>query len=233
MSFRYYHADRIRGRLTEFKGTDEELQEAIENIGLLYSSAIKELETRLKILSDCIDRMYSYKPIHHVQSRLKDFESIMEKASRHGIEDPINNLSDVKREVLDIAGIRVICNYEEDLQTLSGLLLAQEDIEMIKVRDYCNKPKESGYRSLHVVVTVPVYLMNEKKMVPVEIQFRSVLMDAWACLEHELRYKNKGELDQETVAILKDCADNIHKEDVRMSKVHQKVLGKENKYSDY
>lgn len=233
MAFRYYYADIIRDKMPEFRGTDEELQERIDNISLLYNSAIKVLETRLKILSDDFDKTHSYMPIHHVQSRLKTFESIMEKAGRYGIEDPINNLDTVRREILDIAGIRVICNYEEDLHTMSNLLLAQEDIEMIKVKDHCDKPKESGYRSLHVVVAIPVYLVNTRKMVPVEIQFRSIVMDAWASLEHELRYKNKGELKEEIVSSLKECAESLHYIDERLSRIRHEVLKDDNKYSDY
>lgn len=233
MSFRYYYADRIRERAPQFRGTDEELQEYIDDLSLLYNSAIREVRVKLQILSDDFDMKHSYMPIHHIQTRLKSIESIMEKARRYGIEDPINNLDVVRREILDIAGVRVVCNYEEDLHTMSSLLLAQEDIELIKIKDYCNNPKESGYRSLHVVVAVPVYLVNRKKMVPVEIQFRSITMDAWASLEHELRYKNKGDLSQDIVDTLKGCAETLHSVDERMSKVRHKVLNDENKYSNY
>ncbi|MBO5513041.1 MAG: GTP pyrophosphokinase family protein [Mogibacterium sp.] len=233
MAFRYYYADRIREKMPQFKGTDEELQSAIDEISLLYNSAIRVLETRIKIISDDFDKKHSYMPIHHYQSRLKAFDSIIEKAQRYGIEDPINNLDVLKREILDIAGLRVVCNYEEDLIALSNMLLKQEDIVMIRVKDYVRNPKESGYRSLHVVVAVPVYLVNTKKMVPVEVQFRSITMDAWASLEHELRYKNKGELAQDIEDTLKDCADILHDVDERMSRVRHEVLKDENKYSDY
>ena len=233
MAFRYYYADRVRDQFPGFKGTDEELQDAIDSMSLMYSSAIKVLETRLRIISDDFDKKHSYMPIHHVHSRLKTFESIMEKAGRYEIEDPINNLDVVRREILDIAGIRVICNYEEDLHTMSNLLLAQEDIDMIKVKDYCDKPKDSGYRSLHVVVAVPVYLVGMMKKVPVEIQFRSIVMDAWASLEHELRYKNKGALTQDIVDSLKECAESLHYIDERLSRVRHEVLKDDNKYSDY
>ena len=233
MSFRYYYADKIRERMPDYKGTDEELQEAIDDVSLLYNSAMKEVETRLQILSDDFDKKHSYMPIHHVQSRMKSFDSIVEKAFRYGIEDPVNNIESIKRQILDIAGIRVICNYEEDLHTMSSLLLAQEDIEMIKIKDYCNTPKESGYRSLHVVVAVPVYLVNRKKMVPVELQFRSIMMDAWASLEHELRYKNKGELKQEVVDGLKENAEALHVIDERMSRIRHEVLKDDNEYSEY
>lgn len=233
MAFRYYNAERVREKMPEFRGTDEELQSRIDDISLLYNSAIKQLETKLEILSDDFDKKYSYMPIHHIQSRLKTFDSIMEKAVRYGIEDPINNLDVVKREVLDIAGIRVICNYEEDLQTMSELLLKQEDIELIRLKDYCSNPKESGYRSLHAVVAVPVYLVSVKKMVPVEIQFRSVAMDTWASLEHELRYKNKGELSSEITDELKECADILNDVDKRMARIRNEVLSDRNEYDEY
>ena len=233
MPFRYYHADRIREKMPEYKGTDEELQETIDDISLLYNSAIREVETKLQILSDDFDKKHSYMPIHHIQSRLKTFESILEKAARYGIVDPLNNIDRIKREILDIAGIRVICNYEEDLHTMSGLLLSQEDIELIRMKDYCNSPKESGYRSLHMVVAVPVYLVNRKKIVPVEVQFRSIAMDAWASLEHELRYKNKGSLAAEIVDALKACAEDLHEVDERMSRIRHHVLNDESEYSQY
>jgi putative GTP pyrophosphokinase len=233
MAFRYYYADRVREMMPEYKGTDEELQRTIDDISLLYSSAIRELETKIKVLSDDFDKQHSYRPIHHVHSRLKSFQSILEKSIRYGIEDPINNLHVVRREILDIAGVRVVCNYEDDLHTVMSLLLDQEDIEMIRIKDYCRNPKESGYRSLHVVVALPVYLVNRKKMIPVEIQFRSIAMDAWASLEHELRYKNKGELSREIVNTLKECAETLHEVDERMSRVRHEVLKDESKYSDF
>ena len=233
MAFRYYIAERVREKMPEFKGTDEELQESIDNISLLYNSAIRSLETRLQVLSDDFNKMHFYMPIHHIQSRLKSFDSIMEKAVRYGIEDPINNLDVVRRELLDIAGVRVICNYEEDLYAMSEVLLKQEDIELIKIKDYCAEPKDSGYRSLHVVVAVPVYLVNSKAIVPVEIQFRSIAMDAWASLEHELRYKNKGELTEDIQNELKSCAEVLNDVDQRMARVRSLVISDDSKYSTY
>ena len=143
MSFRYYHADRVREKRPEYKGTDEELQKAIDEVSLVYSSAIREVEARLQILSDDFEMKYSYGILHHIQSRLKTFESIIEKAERYGIVDPINNMDRIRREIIDIAGVRVVCNYEEDLRTMANLLLTQEDIELIRMKDYCDNPKES------------------------------------------------------------------------------------------
>ena len=233
MSFRYYNADRVREKMPDYRGTDEELQDVIDDVSLLYNSAIMEVETKLQILSDDFDKKHSYMPIHHIHSRLKSFDSILEKAVRYGIEDPINNIDVIKREILDIAGVRVVCNYEEDLHTMVNLLLKQEDIVLIRMKDYCDRPKESGYRSLHVVVAVPVYLVNRKQIVPVEMQFRSVLMDAWASLEHELRYKNKGKLSQDISDSLKECAQTLHDVDEKMSHVRHYVLNDENEYSNY
>ena len=233
MSFRYYHADRIRERMPEYKGTDEELQHAIDEVSLVYGSAIREVEARMRILADDFDMKYSYMPVHHIQSRLKTFDSILEKAFRYEIEDPINNMDTIRREILDIAGVRVVCNYEEDLRTMSNLLLSQEDIELIRMKDYCNNPKESGYRSLHVVIAIPVYLVNRKKIVPVEVQFRSIAMDAWASLEHELRYKNKGKLPANVVHPLKGSAEILHEIDERLSKIRHQVLNDESEYSKY
>lgn len=233
MAFRYYNAERVRERMPQYRGTDEELQSAIDDISLVYNSAIKQLKTKLEILSDDFDKKHSYMPIHHIQTRLKTFDSILDKAVSYGIEDPINNLDVVTREVLDIAGVRVICNYEDDMQTMANLLLKQEDIELIRVKDYCDNPKESGYRSLHVVISLPVYLVNTKKMVPVEIQFRSIAMDTWASLEHELRYKNKGELSEDIQAELKACADILDDVDNRMARIKNQVLSDSNEYDEY
>lgn len=233
MSFRYYNAERIREKMPEYKGTDEELQSAFDDISLIYNSAIKQLGTKLDILSDDFDKKHSYMPIHHITSRLKTFDSLIEKAVRYGIEDPINNLDVVRREVLDIAGIRVVCNYEEDIDAMSKLLLEQEDVELIKMKNYCDSPKESGYRSLHLVVAIPVYLVNRKAMVPVELQFRSIAMDVWASLEHELRYKNKEKLTDEIQNELKECADKLTDIDHRMSKIRNIILSDENEYSGY
>ncbi|MDD5822986.1 MAG: GTP pyrophosphokinase family protein [Firmicutes bacterium] len=233
MAFRYYSAEVIRAKRPEYKGTDEELQSAIDDISLLYNSALKELNTKLDVLSDDFDKKHSYMPIHHVKKRLKSLESIIDKAERYGIEDPINNLDQVRAEILDIAGIRVICNYVEDLYTVLNLLLEQSDIELIKIKDYCKKPKDTGYRSLHVVVAIPVFLVNRSVLVPVEIQFRSIAMDTWASLEHELRYKNKGQLSDEIKEDLKDCATQLAKIDERMARIRHEVIDDGNDYSDF
>ncbi len=220
----YYKPDDMSASVPEHLQTDEDLQQQIMDINLLYSAAIREVSTKLDVLGDDFRMKHSYVPIHHMQSRLKSFESLMDKAERYGIEDPIHNLDTVRAEVFDIAGIRVVCNYREDVYTMSELLLKQSDVDLIKIKDYCKNPKPSGYRSLHVVISIPVFLVNSKTTVPVEIQFRSIAMDTWASLEHELKYKNKGALTEDIQKQLTQCAKTLSDVDEQMERIRHQVF---------
>lgn len=220
----YYKPDDMSASVPEHLQTDEDLQQQIMDINLLYSAAIREVSTKLDVLGDDFRMKHSYVPIHHMQSRLKSFESLMDKAERYGIEDPIHNLDTVRAEVFDIAGIRVVCNYREDIYTMSELLLKQSDVDLIKIKDYCKNPKPSGYRSLHVVISIPVFLVNSKTTVPVEIQFRSIAMDTWASLEHELKYKNKGALTEDIQKQLTQCAKTLADVDEQMERIRHQVF---------
>lgn len=220
----YYKPDDMSASVPEHLQTDEDLQQQIMDINLLYSAAIREVSTKLDVLGDDFRMKHSYVPIHHMQSRLKSFESLMDKAERYGIEDPIHNLDTVRAEVFDIAGIRVVCNYREDIYTMSELLLKQSDVDLIKIKDYCKNPKLSGYRSLHVVISIPVFLVNSKTTVPVEIQFRSIAMDTWASLEHELKYKNKGALTEDIQKQLTQCAKTLSDVDEQMERIRHQVF---------
>ncbi len=220
----YYKPDDMSASVPEHLQTDEDLQQQIMDINLLYSAAIREVSTKLDVLGDDFRMKHSYVPIHHMQSRLKSFESLMDKAERYGIEDPIHNLDTVRAEVFDIAGIRVVCNYREDIYTMSELLLKQSDVDLIKIKDYCKNPKPSGYRSLHVVISIPVFLVNSKTTVPVEIQFRSIAMDTWASLEHELKYKNKGALTEDIKKQLTKCAKTLSDVDEQMERIRHQVF---------
>ena len=220
----YYKPDDMSASVPEHLQTDEDLQQQIMDINLLYSAAIREVSTKLDVLGDDFRMKHSYVPIHHMQSRLKSFESLMDKAERYGIEDPIHNLDTVRAEVFDIAGIRVVCNYREDIYTMSELLLKQSDVDLIKIKDYCKNPKPSGYRSLHVVISIPVFLVNSKTTVPVEIQFRSIAMDTWASLEHELKYKNKGALTEDIQRQLTQCAKTLSDVDEQMERIRHQVF---------
>ena len=220
----YYKPDDMSTSVPEHLQTDEDLQQQIMDINLLYSAAIREVSTKLDVLGDDFRMKHSYVPIHHMQSRLKSFESLIDKAERYGIEDPIHNLDTVRAEVFDIAGIRVVCNYREDIYTMSELLLKQSDVDLIKIKDYCKNPKPSGYRSLHVVISIPVFLVNSKTTVPVEIQFRSIAMDTWASLEHELKYKNKGALTEDIQKQLTQCAKTLSDVDEQMERIRHQVF---------
>lgn len=220
----YYKPDDMSASVPEHLQTDEDFQQQIMDINLQYSAAIREVSTKLDVLGDDFRMKHSYVPIHHMQSRLKSFESLIDKAERYGIEDPIHNLDTVRAEVFDIAGIRVVCNYREDIYTMSELLLKQSDVDLIKIKDYCKNPKPSGYRSLHVVISIPVFLVNSKTTVPVEIQFRSIAMDTWASLEHELKYKNKGALTEDIQKQLTQCAKTLSDVDEQMERIRHQVF---------
>lgn len=220
----YIKEERVLAELPEELVHSEAFARELDDIELTYNAALKEITAKLEILSNNFKMMNSYVPVHHIQGRLKTFDSLMEKAGRYGIEDPLHNIPKVREQVYDIAGIRVVCNYREDIYTIADLLRAQEDVRTIKVKDYCKNPKPSGYRSLHVVVEIPVFLVDGKKMVPVEIQFRTIAMDTWATLEHDLKYKNKGALSADVKDQLQECAQTLADVDIQMERIRHQVF---------
>lgn len=186
-----------------------------------YRSAIKEVSTKLEILDDEFQMKNNYTPIHHMESRVKSVQNIMEKLQRKGFD----MRKDSVRKLTDIAGIRVICNYINDVYDVSELLIKQDDIDLIRKRDYIANPKKSGYRSLHLIVTVPIFLTESVEVLPVEIQFRTIAMDTWASLEHELKYKNKGDLSEDAQMELIACANDLADIDQRMQRIHKMADG--------
>ena len=151
-----------------------------------YRAALREMVVRFEILDQDLNLRKDRTPIHHVESRVKTPESIIEKIGRYGKERTLEN---IEKYIMDIAGIRVVCSYISDVYNLFDLLQRQDDLEIVTVKDYIANPKPNGYRSLHVIVRIPVYFLDSKQMVPVEIQLRTVAMDFWASLEHDLKYK--------------------------------------------
>jgi len=168
-----------------------------------YDAALKEICTKLEILDSDFEVTASHNPIHHMASRLKSPKSIRDKMIKYGLEITDENVRD---HILDIAGVRVVCNYIDDIYYISGRLCEQSDITVVSVKDYIREPKPSGYRSLHIIVKVPVFLSTKVENIPVEIQFRTVSMDVWASLEHELRYKSKSVLSEDLQLQLKENA---------------------------
>ena len=201
-------------------GALKPLMEEFQDFILLrntYHAAIREVSTKLEILDDEFQVRYDYNPIHHMECRLKSPRSLFEKLERKGLEIEIASIY----QITDMAGIRVICNYIDDVYAVASLLLKQDDIKLIRRRDYIKEPKESGYRSLHLVVEIPVCLSDKTEMVPVEIQLRTIAMDTWASLEHELKYKRSGGITPEMEEELKDCANAMAEVDRRMEEIHK------------
>ena len=185
----------------------------------IYKAAIKEISTKLEILDDEFSVKHDYNPIHHIESRVKSIQSIFSKMEKKGLDMTIAGVN----ALTDIAGIRVICNYKDDVYTIAKLLTAQDDIELIREKDYITDPKPSGYRSLHIVVLVPVFLSEGCKRVPVEIQIRTIAMDTWASLEHELKYKRKQKLSEKDELQLLRCAEAMAEVDRRMQEIHKEL----------
>ncbi len=179
-----------------------------------YRAALREMVVRFEILDQDLNLKKNRTPIHHIESRLKTPESIIEKIGRYGKERTLEN---IEKYIMDIAGVRVICSYISDVYNLLDLLQRQDDLEIVTVKDYIANPKPNGYRSLHVIVRIPVYFLDAKQMVPVEIQLRTVAMDFWASLEHDLKYKAVREIEGiDAYGELKDCSRIIKEVEDRM-----------------
>lgn len=184
-----------------------------------YQCAIMEVETKFRVLNEEFSLQYDRNPIESIKTRLKSIEGILKKLRRKNL--PLT-LASIEQEIRDVAGIRVICSFKEDIYMLANCLLEQDDITLIERKDYIEHPKESGYRSLHLIIEVPIFLQNEKRPMKVEVQLRTIAMDFWASLEHKLRYKKNipaGQLD-ELSRELYSCAENIASIDERMNGIH-------------
>jgi putative GTP pyrophosphokinase len=183
----------------------------------LYCSAAREITTKLEILNDEFKHVKERNPIHHIKSRIKTPESITDKLNKHGYELSVES---AMHNLTDIAGIRVICSHIDDIYVIADLLTSQDDIELIRTSDYIKNPKPNGYRSLHLIVTVPVFQSTSTEIVKVEIQIRTIAMDFWASLEHELSYKLPKEKIEAVTLELKECADAISDIDIRMQNLY-------------
>lgn len=187
---------------------------------LEYRAAIAELETRLKVLNEEFSQEYNRNPFESIKSRLKSSASIYEKLERKGF--PIS-VESIRENLTDVAGIRVICSFPDDIYRLAKLLTRQDDIFLVREKDYIKAPKANGYRSLHLIVDVPIFLSNEKKYMKAEVQFRTIAMDFWASLEHKLKYKKDVDDADVIVGQLKACADSIEELDYQMQKIRNKI----------
>lgn len=187
------------------------------NLMMNYECALMEIETKLKVLNTEFALQHNRNPFESIKCRLKKPISIIEKMKKKNLDITIEN---IENNLTDIAGIRVICSFPEDIYILSELLSNQDDIKVVCIKDYIRNPKPNGYRSLHLIVEVPIFLSNEKKIMKVEVQFRTIAMDFWASLDHKLKYKKDNLKHPEIIAQeLKKCADTITAMDYKMQEI--------------
>ena len=184
-----------------------------------YRCAMMEVETKFSVLNEELSMQYDRNPIETIKTRLKSPESILEKCYRKGISVTTES---IEQNLFDIAGVRVICSFPSDIYMLSEAFLKQDDIVLIAKKDYIEHPKDNGYRSLHLIVEVPIFLEHKKKMMKVEVQLRTIAMDFWASLEHKIKYKPNGEINEDVSKELVKCARDINKLDNKMIKLFKK-----------
>ena len=195
-----------------------------ETMMLLYKSALMEVGTKLEILNEEFKHIHQYNPIEHIKQRIKSPESIVKKLKKRGLDSTIENMREF---INDIAGIRVICSFTSDIYRIAEMIRNQNDIKVISVKDYIILPKESGYKSFHMIVSVPIYLSDSVVDTKVEIQIRTVAMDFWASLEHKVNYKlDQDDSDEEIKNIrrrLYDCAQMVSVLDDEMLALNEKM----------
>ena len=194
--------------------------ESWEEVVLIYNSALKEVGTKLEILNDEFQHMHQYNPIEHIKSRIKTPQSIVKKLKKNNYESTIENMV---KYVNDIAGIRVICSFISDIYRIAEMLIKQKDIRVISVKDYIQNPKPSGYKSYHLIITIPIFLSDRTVDAKVEIQIRTVAMDFWASLEHKIHYKFEGNVPLHIKQELIECANMISELDSKMLSLNKEV----------
>lgn len=208
----------------------QEAREAIQNyddvdswktVMFLYNSALKEVGTKLEILNDEFKHVHSYNPIEHIKTRIKTPESIVKKLKRYGYQISIDNMI---RYINDIAGVRLICSFTSDIYRLAAMIGNQSDLKVLTIKDYIKNPKDSGYKSYHMLVSVPIFLSDSVVNAKVEIQIRTIAMDFWASLEHKIYYKFEGNAPEYISRDLKDCADMVSMLDEKMLSLNNAIL---------
>ena len=190
-----------------------------------YKCAMMEVETKFRVLSEEMSLEYDRNPIETIKTRLKSVESIGDKLSNLNL--PIT-VQSIEQNLNDVAGVRVICGFPSDIYTLADAFLRQDDITLIAKKDYIENPKENGYRSLHLIVEIPIFLHDEKKHMRVEVQFRTISMDWWASLEHKIRYKKDVTVTDGIAAELRECAESAATLDKKMESIQKRIYDKTN-----
>lgn len=195
---------------------------------MAYKFAVKEISTKINILQEEFEHIHEYNPIEHVKTRVKTPESILKKVKRKGFA---LNLPSIQENIRDIAGIRINCSFVSDIPKVANMLLQQKDITLIERKDYIQNPKPNGYKSLHLIVQIPIFMSDRVEHVYAEVQIRTIAMDFWASLEHKIYYKYNKEIPQDLKADLKDAAHTASELDARMERIHKEV--NEIKRADY
>lgn len=204
----------------ELKVEKENDIQSWEEVVLIYNSALKEVGTKLEILNDEFQHVHQYNPIEHIKSRIKTPQSIVKKLKKNNYESTIANMVE---HVNDIAGIRVICSFISDIYRIAEMLIKQNDIRVISVKDYIQNPKPSGYKSYHLLITIPIFLSDRIVDTKVEIQIRTVAMDFWASLEHKIHYKFEGNVPEHIKKELIECANMVSNLDSKMLSLNKEV----------
>lgn len=189
-----------------------------------YRCAAMEVETKFNVLNEELSLQYDRNPIEAIKTRIKAMESIIDKLGRKGLEVTLDN---IENHLYDVAGIRVICSFPSDIYMLEEAFLNQDDVRLVRRKDYISQPKENGYRSLHLIVEVPIFLHKQKRYMKVEVQFRTISMDWWASLEHKIRYKKDVVITPEIAAGLYQCAEESAALDRKMESIYGTVLSRE------
>ena len=191
-----------------------------EHLMMMYNCAIKEVLTKFEVLNDDMSIQRKRNPIEMIKSRVKRPESIAAKMKKRGLDFSIVSMMD---NIHDVAGVRVICSFVDDIYEIAAMLSSQDDITVIEVKDYIKNPKKNGYRSYHMIVEIPVFFSNRKQNVKVEIQLRTIAMDFWASLEHKMKYKKDAQGMDFVESELKKCADSIAENDIRMQEINRMI----------
>ncbi len=204
----------------EFKPIRNNDVDSWKEVNLIYNSALKEITTKLEILNDEFQHIHRYNPIEHIKSRLKSPESIVKKLKKHNRESTIENMVEY---VNDIAGVRIICSFTSDIYRIADMLRNQNDIKVLSIKDYIKTPKPSGYKSYHMIVSIPIFLSDRVADTKVEIQIRTVAMDFWASLEHKINYKFEGNAPDFIKKELVECSKMVSDLDERMLSLNEEV----------
>ncbi len=215
------YSEQFEGVKMEFKTYNGEGIDSWKEVTLVYNAALRQIETKMEILNDEFQHVHQYNPIEHIKARIKTPESIVKKLKRHGYESTIGNMV---KYVNDIAGIRIICSFTSDIYRIADMISEQKDIKVVGVKDYITFPKASGYKSYHMIVTIPVYLSDRIVDTKVEIQIRTVAMDFWASLEHKIHYKFEGDAPEHIRSELVECAKMVSDLDARMLSLNEEIL---------